>query len=142
MPESRGLYRYSQFERVPYEKSLKWSLATDGSGRIIRPPIKSPKEQFSRCIRERGDSLENERECIIDVLTDLIVGERIAQKQYVELLRIEAPLLKPTFTTDDIRIITEIENDEKDHEDRLYGMRGAFAHRIYLKDEKYAEEEG
>jgi hypothetical protein len=90
------------------EDDFKWLL--DKTGKIVKPPFMSPQAQFNSCVIELENTKEAQTTCLKRVLVDLVTGEQVAQKQYVELI-----VLMPA----EKEVLTEIRNDEADHEKKL-----------------------
>jgi hypothetical protein len=88
------------------------------SGQILVPSVYSPKKQFEACSKSRVP----EKQCVLNVLSSLEISERVAMRQYDELLMF--PELKE-FVPD----ILGIRNDEQEHEEIIACIR----HRIVAK---------
>jgi ferritin-like protein len=90
----------------------------DEEGRVLSPTPMSPKIQFEACMHQYGNTAEGIKGCIVAVIDDLILAEKLAQFQYKELEEIE---IKQTGKV--TRDTKEIYSDEVDHEKKLSRFR-------------------
>ena len=74
-------------------------------GEIQTPKVYSPREQFKVCSRSRAP----DKVCVLNVLKELVTAEKVARRQYDEVLIFN--LLKPY-----VEDLTYIRNDEYEHQ--------------------------
>jgi hypothetical protein len=93
--------------------------AIDSAGNIVYPKVKSPLKEFDVCTGGR----QTDSMCLIMVLKDLVVAERVDRRQYEELLQIKefAAYAKE---------IMHIRDEEIEHEQILTKMLDSLGYKI------------
>lgn len=78
--------------------------------------IKTIRRQIDDCVTDGNPK----NICLISVIDRLIADEQLAQKQYADFLNFVPP------TTANLQKVSEIKNDEADHERILRGIKAEF----------------